>query len=113
MHRVSDPEEFGIEMWKSLAVLVRGQLQQLDDVIHVVQVTDGVINDTEDRHGVRLQHFVGAQFGSCRYVLQARKHRLQISVRLKHSANVHIVLPYDKAENFQKIYRPYVKVKTR
>jgi len=76
-------------MWKSLAVFVRGQFQEPDDVIHVVEVADGVIDDADDFHGVRLQHFVGAQLGRRRYIFQAWKHRLQFDVRLKHSVIVH------------------------
>ena len=66
----TDPEVLRVEMWKSLTVRVRGQLQELDDVIHVIQVADGVVDGTDDLHGVTLQHFTGAQFGGRRYVFK-------------------------------------------
>ena len=73
----------------SLAVRVRGQLQYPDDVIHVVEVGDGVVDGADDLHGVRLQQFAVPHLRNRRYVFHAREHRLQVGVRLKHPAVTH------------------------
>ena len=65
---------------------VRGQMQQSDDVIHVISVGDGVVDDADDFHGVCLQQFAGAYLGDRRYVFHAREHYLQVGVRLEHPA---------------------------
>ena len=85
-HRRTYGEEFRVEVGKARAVRLRDRLQHASDVLHVVQVDDGVVDRADHLHRVIFQYLALAQLRNRFAVLQLREHRLYVAVSLEQSA---------------------------
>ena len=60
-------------------------LQHSEDVIHVVEIDDRVIDCAEDLHGVALEDLAVPKVGHALDVLEAGKHLLDVTICLEES----------------------------
>lgn len=79
------PEEGLFEVRQTLCVELSDNLEHAQNVVHVIEIDDGVVDGAEDLQRVTFEHLVAAQLRDALHVLETREHLLYVSVRLEQS----------------------------
>ena len=79
------PVQLRIEVGELLSVRLGRDLEQPDDVVHIVHVDDGVVDGADDLHGVHLEDLAASQVGGGLQVLQVGEESFDVVVRFEQS----------------------------